>query len=427
MDTLPKPIQDGLAFERSNFINGSCVDDPFYTCPHEAESAAPGSLLKIEKIVDTSEYLIPPGIALSRYMYQSENLNGQPVPVSALIIWPYTASSLPDGHPVIAWAHGTSGVVPDCAPSHHKNIWQHFLAPYQLVLQGYVVVATDYAGLGVSKTCLGAPIIHEYLSFPSHANDVFHGVNAAQQAFGELSRSFVVIGHSQGGGAAWACAQRQAQKPVDGYLGAVAVSPATKILDEPGEFAPLLGIGICPAVAAADSGFDMATVLSQSGLQYLDTALKLSAGLATATALYLGTVNTGADLLKPLWKENEHIQNFQHRVANGGKAIGGPLFVIHGESDPRLSVTVVSKAVSETARLYPSSQLTYATLPEMEHTPALLASQKLWLDWIGSRFDGVDVKVGYEKVEIIPSRPVSSYHKVQNWYLETATEYYHAP
>ena len=136
MDTLPKQIQDGLAFEQANFVNGSCKNDFFYECLDEAGSAAPGTLLKVEKHIDTSEYLLPPGTALSRFMYQSENLNGQPVPVSALIIWPYTASSIPDGHPVVAWAHGTSGVSPDCAPSHHKNIWQHFLSPYQLVLHG---------------------------------------------------------------------------------------------------------------------------------------------------------------------------------------------------------------------------------------------------------------------------------------------------
>ena len=81
------------------------------------------SVLKIKENVDTLEYLIPPGTALSRFMYQSENLNGQTVPVSALIIWPYTTSPLPDGHPVAAWTHGTSGVSPDCAPSHLKTIW----------------------------------------------------------------------------------------------------------------------------------------------------------------------------------------------------------------------------------------------------------------------------------------------------------------
>ena len=50
-------------------------------------------------------------------------------------------------------------------------------------------------------------------------------------------------------------------------MGAVAVSSATKTLDEPGEFAPLLGVGTCPTVAATDSDFDTAIVMSQSVLQ----------------------------------------------------------------------------------------------------------------------------------------------------------------
>lgn len=73
-------------------------------------------------------------------------------------------------------------------------------------------MAPDYAGLGVHKDATGEPITHQYLACPSHVNDIFYGVKAAQQAFPELSQNFVVIGHSQGGGAAWAVAQRQAEK-----------------------------------------------------------------------------------------------------------------------------------------------------------------------------------------------------------------------
>ena len=411
MDSLPKPIQDAIAFEKANFVNGSVIDDSFYDTPNDATDAPPGKLLKVENHVDTSKYLIPPGTALSRIVYQSENLNGHAVPVSALIIWPYTTSPLPDGHPVVAWAHGTSGGSPDCAPSHMKNIWQHFLAPYQLALQGYVVVATDYAGLGVGKDYTGKPIVHEYLSFPSHANDIIYSVGAAQQAFAELSKSFVVIGQSQGGGAAWACSQRQAIKPVDGYRGAVAVSPPTKVLDESGEFGPLLGIGICPTVAATDPNFEMATVLSQAGLQYWDTVGKIGADMATAAALYLGTVQTGVELLKPHWKNNEHLQRFQERTHNGGKAIGGPLLVIHGESDTRVAGTVVSKAVEETVRLHPSSQLTYLTLPEVTHAPALPAAQRIWIQWIASRFDQASLNFDFKHAKIIPTRAPSHYHK----------------
>lgn len=142
--------------------------------------AAPVTVLKVEKDVDTSHFTIPPATALSRIIFQSKTLNGSLSPVSAFILWLYSPRNLIDGHPVVAWSHGTSGIAPNCAPSHYKNLWQHSLAPYQLVLQSFVVVAADYAGLGVGKDALGKPIVFEYLASSSHAHDVFSSVQATQ-------------------------------------------------------------------------------------------------------------------------------------------------------------------------------------------------------------------------------------------------------
>ena len=69
-------------------------------------------------------------------------------------------------------------------------------------------------------------------------------VQAAQAAFSQLSDNFVVMGYSQSGGAAWGAAQRQALKPVKGYLGAIALSPATDVLELPttvNRLIPILG------------------------------------------------------------------------------------------------------------------------------------------------------------------------------------------
>ena len=155
------------------------------------------------------------------------------MPASAFILWPYSPKSQADGYAVIAWAqaHGTDKATVNHAPSNHATLSQHFLAPFQLAAQGYVVVGPDYAGIGVHKHASGEPIVHEYLGSPAHANDVVYAVQAAQKNFPEFSQDFVVIGHSQGGGAAWATAQRLVDRPVPGYLGGVAISPVTTILD----------------------------------------------------------------------------------------------------------------------------------------------------------------------------------------------------
>lgn len=422
MESLPSGVAESLDFEKSNWAHGSVVDDPFYDVPQEAVHSPPGTLLKIEKDTDTTKYLIPPTAALSRFVYQSETLRGSKVPVSGYVLWPYSPRSQPDGYPVVAWAHGTSGFDANAAPSHHKNLWQHFLAPYQIALQGYVVVATDYAGLGVKRYPSGQPIVHEYLASPSQAKDVVHSVTAARAAFPELSMNFVVIGHSQGGGAAWSVAQRAALTSIPGYLGAVAVSPYASLLEEQNEFSKVLAAAMCPGLASVFPEFSPGDLLTADGEKRLDMVHQTGAAISSAVALL-----SGVEFLKPNWKENTHFLQYQALTSNGGKAIKGPLLVTHGKSDPVLSVAVVDNAVKKTADRFPSSQIEYASLPNVTHVSALAASQRLWMDWIGDRFAGRVVESICHSHELACARPDHSRQSDQNWYLESATQPYHAP
>ena len=422
MERLPSGVKESLEFEQSNWTTGSVVDDPFYDAPQEADSP-PGTLLKLDKDVDTSKYLIPPTTSLSRFVYQSETLRGSKVPVSAYVLWPYSPRSQPDGsgYPVFAWAHGTSGFDANAAPSHHKNLWQHFLCPYQIALQGYVVVATDYAGLGVQKYPSGQPIIHEYLASPSQANDIIYSVTAARAAFPELSKNFVVIGHSQGGGAAWSVAQRAAVTSIPGYLGAVAVSPYTNFLEEENEFSKLLVPAMVLGLASAfPDEFSPEDILTAEGKQRLDMVHQTSAAMSSAVAIL-----SGVDLLKPNWKANTHFRQYQDLTSNGSKAIECPLLVTHGKLDPILSVGVVENAVKRTVDLFPSSQIEYAALPNVTHVSALAASQRLWMSWIDDRFAGKVVE--RRSYELVCARPHGSQQSDQNWYLESAAQPYHAP
>ena len=196
--------------------------DPFYLPPSNSTDLPAGSLLRAED-VDTRLYTLPPNTALSRILYITENLNGTKIPASAYVLWPYLPQlDGQDKYRLVAWADSASGFLAECAPSHVRNLWNQYAGPYTLALSGYVVVAPDYAGLGVSQTYNGTAIPNQSLATPAQANDLIYAVEAAQHAYNELSSSFVVVGLSEGGGAAWATAQRQAQKPTSGYLGAIA-------------------------------------------------------------------------------------------------------------------------------------------------------------------------------------------------------------
>ena len=430
MEDLPEAIKESLEFEKSNWALGSVIGDPFYDAPHEPSDAPPGTLLKVEKSTDTSKYLIPSSCALSRFIYQSETLTGSKVPVSAYVLWPYSPRSQPPpdgGYPVVAWAHGTSGFDANAAPSHHKNLWQHFLAPYQIALQGYVVVATDYAGLGVYQYPSGEAIVHEYLAPPAQANDIVQSVTAARAAFPELSMDFVAIGHSQGGGAAWAVAQKAASTSIPGYLGAIAISPYTNMLEMDNEVTKFLTAAMCPGLASAFPDFNPQDLLTAEGQKCLDTIHRMSMGTNTAFAYLSGS----ADLLKPGWRDNSHVKRYMTLTSNGGKAIKGPLLITHGKSDPLLTIDAVENAVKKTVELDPSSsstQIEFAVLPDVTHVSALPASQRLWMDWIGDRFAGRAV-VGdrLRKYEMVCARPAESRLGNPNWYIEVASKPFQAP
>ncbi|KAL8680245.1 MAG: hypothetical protein Q9186_003541 [Xanthomendoza sp. 1 TL-2023] len=423
MDAVPTAVQEALRYEKTNWANGSVLDQAFYQASDQSANDLPGTPMNVEYETDTSKYLLPPATSMSRFTYQSQDLGGLPVPASAAILWPYSPRLHVDNkYPVVAWAHGTSGLFAENAPSNHRSLWQHFLAPYQLVSAGYVVVMPDYAGIGLSKTGTGKKIVHQYLACPAHANDVVYAVQAAQRVFEELSKEWVVIGHSQGGGAAWAVAQRQASTPVDGYLGAVAVSPFTRLYDLQEPFRAVIALGMAPGWVKWDDEAKLSNMVAEEGQRRLATMEKLGAGVAACLPLLLG-----GELLQPHWQSNRAFRKFLDEVENGGKKMSGPLLVIHGEADDRLSVESIAKAVEDTADAYPKSQLEFVRLPEISHVPALQASQRVWMDWITDRFAGREVKQGVQRTTMNIARPRGSYQKEQNWYLEAATEAFHAP
>ncbi|TGO32963.1 hypothetical protein BHYA_0276g00080 [Botrytis hyacinthi] len=105
------------------------------------------------------------------------------------------------------------------------------------------------------------------MASPAAANDIMYSVQAARQAFPQLSQNFVVMGHSQGGGAAWATAEKNAISPITGYLGGVAVSSVSNVLEISDPIVTVLGAAMATGTAASFPDFRLEEIFTPEGLQ----------------------------------------------------------------------------------------------------------------------------------------------------------------
>ncbi|KAI4224885.1 MAG: hypothetical protein L6R36_004337 [Xanthoria steineri] len=337
---------------------------------------------------------------MSRFMYLSKTSNGTIVPVSAYILWPYIARDYGDGLPMVVWAHGTSGTNDECAPSNIQNLWHHFQAPYQLALLGYVVVATDYAGLGINKDLAGRFIVHEYLNGIAQAHDIAYSVPAAREAFPEISAHFVVIGSSEGGQAAWAFAEKLVSEPMDGHLGTIALSPVTRLLDLP-------DTAWRPTILNFDRDRFLPTKDSRAW-----TYVRLK---GCNTILY-NLAATG--ILREGWRDNHAVQEYQRAAEVGGKRISGPLLVIQGGADPIVYTPSVTDAVKRTVEVNRSASIQFHMLPNVSHAPAMYTGLHVYLDWIAARFFGQELQAGPSRSDPWPVRPASAQQIEANWFIQ---------
>lgn len=170
---------------------------PFYTWTG-AIPDTPGQMLRTEPLVP--ELSLDQAARGIRILYTStDGVDGKTaVAVSGAFFVP-KGTPPAGGWPIIAWAHGTTGVADICAPSWQARSYRDVSYLNTWLSQGYAVVATDYQGLGT-------PGPHPYLLARPQAYSVLDSVRAVLHSQPDLANRIVIVGQSQGGGAAFATA-----------------------------------------------------------------------------------------------------------------------------------------------------------------------------------------------------------------------------
>lgn len=375
--------------------NGGPDTDTFYTLPSNLTSPTqPGVLLKSELVTNTTPFNIPPNTALSRLIYTSLDINNHTIPASAYILWPFAPRPFPNTStseaPVILWTHGTSGFYANGAPSANRALAYEYFAPFALALQGYAVVAPDYAGLGYNRNLSdpSARVSHQYLVSPASANDALYALRAARSTSSPFAKSladkFVALGHSEGGGAAWSVAENVAANPAlgPGYLGTVSVSPTTHAFNGS---AALLAPFIASGAASVLPGFNQSEWLTPLGINRLAVYRETGGALPAAEVMFTQPGQT----YQPDFADTESAKRYSAIANAGGKRVAGPLLVIHGTADPVIDFNLTVAAVQETCQKVPGADVAFWASRGTGHVPTLAATQMEWMGWIERRFLGV--------------------------------------
>ncbi len=343
----------------------------------------PGSIIRVLPLEGGG----PGGGGAFRILYRSTGLNGEPIAVSGAIFIPPGAAPQ-DGRNVIAWAHPTSGVVESCAPSLMPDVSGMIWGLAGMLAQGYVVVATDYPGLGVPGQ------IHPYLIGLSEGRAVLDSVRAARDLpDAGASNRFAVWGHSQGGHASLYTGELAASYAPDLKLvGVAAAAPATYLVElfDADKSSPTGKELTAMALYAWSKLYsDPATSLVEPDA--MGTFEQMAHDCIESVAEFAAIENAEKPLnqvqfLKADPTDIEPWRGIMLRNTPGQAPAGAPVFLAQGTADTTVRPEI-TKRFGE-ALCKQGTRVSFIELPGVTHTFAAKNSVSQALRWMGDRFRG---------------------------------------
>lgn len=353
---------------------------PFYEASSQELAGPPGSIIRSERLPDSPVWYT----TNYRILYRSTGLDGEPIAVSGLMVVP-NAAPPPGGHPVLAWAHPTTGVADKCAPSLHELAAIEAIPGIaESVKAGFVVVATDYPGLGT-------PGEHPYLVGVSEARSVLDSVRASRE-LGKGGDRFVVWGHSQGGHAAlWTGQIAKQYAPELKILGVAAAAPASELaaLFED-DLSTIAGEGLTALTLWSWSrvfGYSLGeVVLSESESAVATIGSQCLYGISDLIK------DKGAvDKLHTRFLKADPVTTVPWKGTITANTAGltpqeAPVFIAQGSADTVVDPPVTTNFASRLCR--EGATLRFFEVPEATHTTIAKASAAETVAWIADRFAG---------------------------------------
>ncbi len=314
----------------------------------------------------------------------TSGIDSSPTQVSGVMFVP-KGDPPPDGWPVVSIGHSTTGFGSRCAPSTRIGLLGNLPSVIPFLVEGYVVVMTDYQGLGT-------PGPHPYLEPKTSGYNVIDAVRAAREVEPRTSNSWIAYGVSQGGQAVWS-ANELSGTYGDGLqlVGSISISPATDLTSfvdsmVDGTLTPAQ-ITVLPAllegVRIAHPELDVDDYMHGQLAERSDTfmtcigekaALQAEIAESITPADYQPIDTEAADRLRE-WLRS-------HSVPNGPAQ--QPMLVAYGDQDSLILPAWTESSVRDACALGDVIDLIVA--PGQGH--GILNIGSAAADWVDGRFDG---------------------------------------
>lgn len=351
-------------------------NDALYTIPSPIPAGAPGDILRAEPLAGA-----PDGAEAWRIVYHSRDVHGSAILVSGIVVAP--SGPVPaGGRTVVAWGHPTTGAAPSCAPSREVDPFALIEGLHDLLAAGYVVAATDYAGLGIATP-------NSYLVGRTEGHNVLDAARAARHiAETGASNRLILWGHSQGGQAALFAGELAPTYAPELALLAVAVAaPASDlgalfeadVIDVSGVTIGAYAFDAYATVYASTPGVRLDTILTPDGIavtqQVVTRCLLTDTGEihALATPVVGRFLNADPATTEPwsgLLAEN----------TPGSVPLTVPLLVVQGNADTLVRPEITTAFVAHERAL--GTRVTYLTFPDIDHGLIALVAMPDVMKWL---------------------------------------------
>ena len=353
--------------------------EPFYSTTGLSAAGPLGQVMRTEPVGVS----VKNGTGL-RILYRTQRQDGTITFSSGMLFIPNNhAAGTP--RPIVAWAHGTVGMGQACTPSRTPDPVKDISWVSEMLKRGWVVTATDYAGLGT-------PGGQGYLVGGDEARDVLNSVRAAKNInSANAGTTFAVWGHSQGGSSAlFTASLASVYAPELHLVGTVASAPAAELvalLDETykSPLAWVIGPEVLTSWPAAYPQLDVRSITTAVGQKSYPSIAK-----QCITSAALGGLVRTKVFNQQLFAKNPVSSPTWSSVANGETAPilrpSQPLLVAESLNDqvvlPNTTALYIQRAC--TAR----SNLTSLWLAKVGHVQLEATIAPQVVSWFGDRFAG---------------------------------------